>query len=358
MQRSRQPTELVRELYQSGPAYVYAKSPDEVARAYGFDRIARLASNENPLGPSPHAIAEAKEALSGINRYPDTTGGSLIKALRSYHGEYEFVTGVGMDGVIETCIRSLVGPGERVVVSTPTFSFYGLSAAAQGAVVKNVPRNEDYSVNTVPLISATKGAKITFLCTPNNPSGTVTPLSDIEKILQNMDGILFLDNAYVEFSDLDYRPLMDTYQNLIIGRTMSKVFGLAGCRVGYGFVPSWFKPVYERAATPFALNTISVAAALGALSDRSHIEKSIKYIRGWRDRIISESPKQILPSGANFLMIDTAPLTGDQAAEICAKNGVLVRSCRSFPGLADHYIRVCVGEEWENMRLLEVLQRL
>jgi len=358
MRRSEPPFKLARDLYREGPAYIFAKNPEEIAGEFGFDRIARLASNENPFGPSPLAVKHAELALSGMHRYPDSTNITLIDALRNYHGDYEFVTGVGMDGVIETCIRALVNPGDKVTISTPTFSFYRLAASAQGASVNFVPRNEDFSVDTRAFIRAAEGSKISFLCTPNNPSGTVTSEEDIKEILDNVDGILFLDNAYVEFSDIDYRPLIRQYENLVIGRTMSKVFGLAGCRVGYAFIPAWFRQIYEKASTPFTLNVISVAAATGALQDREYIERTIRYTKEWRERFIVSSSKTVQQSGANFIMIDTSPLTGDEASEKFAKNGVLVRSCRSFPGLADHYIRVCIGEEWENERFLMALKKL
>ncbi|NLV26093.1 MAG: histidinol-phosphate transaminase [Methanomicrobiales archaeon] len=358
MQQSGQSVKLIRDLYREGTSYVFARNPEELAKEYGFERIARLASNENPFGPSKMAMKGMELAISSIHRYPDTIHSDLVKTLVDYHGDFPFVTGVGMDGVIETCIRALVNPGETVALSTPTFSFYGLAAKAQGADVRNIPRSKDFSVDTRSFIAGAKDAKIAFLCTPNNPSGTVTPPEDIKTILEQLNGVLFLDNAYVEFSDEDYRPLMKRYDNLIIGRTMSKVFGLAGCRVGYAFVPSWFKPVYEKAATPFTLNSISAAAATGALQDHEYIKKTIRYTREWRERVTKESPKPVLPSGANFVMIDTSPMTGDQATEYFAKNGVLVRSCRSFPGIADHYIRVCAGEEWENKRFFEVIRSL
>lgn len=345
-------------MYRQGTSYVFAKKPGDIAKEYGFEKVARLASNENPFGPSKKALEEAASALSSMHQYPDTVHASLITALKDYHGDFDFVTGVGMDGVIETCIRVLINPGDIVAISTPTFSFYGLAAAAQGAEIRNIPRSDDFTVEIQGFIAGTRDAKISFLCSPNNPSGTVTSAGDIETILQKINGMLFLDNAYVEFSDEEYRYLLKKYDNLLIGRTMSKVFGLAGCRVGYAFVPDWFKPVYDKAATPFTLNTISAAAATGALHDQEYITKTIQYTREWREKVMRESPKLVFPSGANFLMIDTAPLTGDQASEFFAKNGVLVRSCKSFPGLSDHYIRVCAGEEWENSRFLEVLRAL
>ena len=167
---------LVRSCYKKKSGYVFAKKAEDIAREYGIDRIARLASNENPEPLSPEALEAAEEALRTVNRYPDERVNVLMNALRAHYGDYHFVTGVGMDGVIETIIRTLVEPGEKVAVSTPTFSFYALAAMGQGAEVITVPREADFSVDAKKLIQAAKEAKITVLCSPNNPTGNATGL--------------------------------------------------------------------------------------------------------------------------------------------------------------------------------------
>ncbi|NMC89029.1 MAG: histidinol-phosphate transaminase [Methanomicrobiales archaeon] len=349
---------LVRACYVGAAGYSYAKSAEDVAQEHGIDQVARLASNENPHPPSPAAIEAASRALRAVNRYPDVRASPLIEALHRHHGDYQFVTGAGMDGVIETVIRTLIEPGETVVVSTPTFSFYGLATATYGARVVKVPRREDFSVDIATFIEASRGAKLAFLCSPNNPTGNSVPPDTVEEILEEMDGVLFLDNAYIEFSDIDYRPLMRRHENLILGRTMSKVFALAGLRVGYAFVPAWLEPFYNRAATPFALNSVSLAAAIGALADHDLVREACNHVRLWRDRFLEEIPFRTFPSDANFVMIDVSPHTGDEAMERLAAGGVLVRSCTSFPGLDNHYIRVSIGENWENERFLEVIRDL
>ena len=345
----------VRACYANAAGYSYAKSADAVAREHGIDRVARLASNENPRPPSPAVIEAATAALREVNRYPDTRASALIEALRRYHGDYRFVAGVGMDGVIETLIRTVVEPGETVAVSTPTFSFYGLATLAHGGRVANVPRREDFSVDTAAFAGACRGAKLAFLCSPNNPTGNSTSPEAVEEILEGMEGLLFLDNAYVDFSDIDYRPLMRRHENLIIGRTMSKIFALAGLRVGYAFVPEWLEPFYHRAATPFALNSVSAAAAIAALSDPGSAREARDRVRLWREKISCDVPFPVFPSDANFMMIDVAPLTGDAVVERLAAGGVLVRSCTTFPDLGDHYIRVSIGEDWENERFIEAI---
>ncbi|MDN7025576.1 histidinol-phosphate transaminase [Methanoculleus sp. FWC-SCC1] len=338
--------------------YSYAKRAEDVAREHGFDRIARLASNENPRPPSPLAIEAAGAALLEGNRYPDERTADLCTALCRYHGDYHFVTGAGMDGVIETVIRTVVEPGGRIVVATPTFSFYGIAGAAHGAAVGNVPRREDFSVNPETFIDACSGARLAFLCSPNNPTGNATPTEAVREILEGIDCLLFLDNAYVDFSAIDYRPLMREYDNLILGRTMSKIFSLAGLRVGYAFVPGWFAPYYQRAATPFALNAVSAAAAAGALRDREHVTATCDHVRRWRERFLTETPFAACPSDANFVMLDVAPHTGDEVVDLLATRGVLVRSCTSFPDLGNHYIRVSIGDDWENIRFLEAITAL
>ena len=148
------------------------------------------------------------------------------------------------------------------------------------------------------------------------------------------------DNAYVDFCDTDYRRLMKDYGNLIIGRTMSKAFGLAGMRVGYAFVPDWYLPYYKRAQTPFALNNISIAAAVGAIGDREFVSRYVNHVKEWRDAFEAGLKKyRMYPAGANFVMIDVAPQKSDDVVVKLAKKGVIVRSCASFPTLVDTFIR-------------------
>jgi histidinol-phosphate aminotransferase len=347
---------LVRDCFRSG-GYVFAEKAGDLSRG-GISRIARLASNENPYPPSPEAVRRGCDALREANRYPDEGMEQLLQGLQQTYGPYHFVTGVGMDGVIETLIRILVNPGDRVAIATPTFSFYGLAARAQSAELLSVQRDEDYSVDPGIFTNAARAAKISFLCSPNNPSGTVTSPEIIEEILAGIEGILFLDNAYVEFSDTDYLPLMNRYENLVIGRTMSKAYALAGARVGYAFVPAWIVPFYRRASTPFTLNSASAQAAVGALKDREFMNRYVTHVRTWRERVARECGFPVAPSGANFLMVDVTPWTGDAMVRELALHGILVRSCASFPGLPDHYIRVSIGDDWENNLFLKEIHAI
>lgn len=346
---------LVRSCYKKQSGYVFARKAEDIAREYGIERIARLASNENPYPLSAAARKAAEIALRNVNRYPDERASILTDALRVHYGDYPFVCGVGMDGVIETVIRTLVDPGESVAISTPTFSFYALAATGQGAEIITVPRAKDFSVDPKKLIRAGRQAKIMIVCTPNNPTGNATPVDVVAELLEEIEGVLFLDNAYVEFSDYDYLPLMKKYENLILGRTFSKIHSLAGLRVGYAFVPGWLVPWYQRASTPFTVNSVSAAAAAAALPDKDHEQRYVAQVNRWRKRFTTVVKYPVLPSDANFVMVDIAPRTSDEMVEELVRHGVIVRSCRSFAGLPDHYIRVSIGEDWENERFVQVI---
>jgi histidinol-phosphate aminotransferase len=349
---------LVRSCYKKKSGYVFAKKAEEIAREYGISTIARLASNENPEIPSPAALAAAEEALRNVNRYPDERVNILMNALRAYYGDYHFVTGVGMDGVIETLLRTLVDPGETVAISTPTFSFYALAAMGQGAEVITIPREADFSVDCGRLTARAKEAKITIVCSPNNPTGNAMPVDAVAEVLEGIEGVLFLDNAYVEFCDCDYLPLMKRHENLVLGRTFSKVYSLAGLRIGYAFTPRWLPPWYQRAGTPFTVNTVSAAAAAAAPPDKDHAERYIAHVKRWRKRFADAVKYPVIPSEANFVMIDVAPHSSGEVVERLARKGVIVRSCRSFAGLPDHYIRVSVGDDWENELFVQVINTL
>jgi histidinol-phosphate aminotransferase len=348
---------LVRDCYKGG-GYVFATDALETAKASGWEDIALLASNENPEPPSLTAIRMAEEALKRANRYPDVQRGAFIEKLRNVHGDFDFVAGVGMDGIIETIIRIIIAPGDRVAISTPTFSFYGIAVRGQGGEVVNIPRRPDFSVDPDEFIGKCRGVKLAFLCSPNNPTGNAVHPNDVRKILEGFDGLLFLDNAYVEFCGIDYRPLMDEYSNLVLGRTMSKAYSLAGLRVGYAFVPAWLVSCYARAETPFALNSISLAAAEGALTDQQHVKEYVAQVERWRRRYMQEVKFGVFPSDANFVLVDVAPYTAAEVVDRLARQGVVVRSCASFPGLGDHYIRVSVGADPECERFIREVNAL
>ncbi|HJJ92031.1 MAG TPA: histidinol-phosphate transaminase, partial [Methanocorpusculum sp.] len=333
-------------------------SASDIAKETGFDKIARLASNENPFEPSPAIRKAAQEALADINRYPDPSSAKIREAIRrNIYDAPVVVSGSGMDGVIETVIRVVVAPGDKVAVAAPTFSVYGLAAKAASAEIVNIQSKEDFTIDVDAFIEGAKDAKLSFLCTPNNPTGTTVPAEDVKRILENISGFLFLDCAYIEFADEDHYQLL-SYDNLIIGRTLSKVYGLAGLRIGYAFVPEWFVGPYMAGGTPFSLNCVSEAAGVAALENPECKDALVSHVRSWRKRFEEEIPFPVLPSGANFVLINTAPIKSDDAVKQLQKMGILVRSCSSFPGLGETYVRVSIGDDWENERFLEGVKKL
>lgn len=348
--------DLIRGMFMK-PGYSYALDPEELAGRLGFDRIARLASNENPWPPSGGVLSAGSEEMVKSNRYPSTWNGKLVAALKEFHGDYTFVTsGYGMDGIIDTIMRMCIEKGDKTVISAPTFSMYRISSMAYGGVpVVAERRPEDFSVDIDAFISACRDAKLAFLCSPNNPTGNCTPVEDIVTILESVDCLLFLDCAYSDFSDIDYRPLMKEFDNLVIGKTMSKAFALAGMRVGYALVPEWCEAPYRNAEIPFNMNPVSEAMAVAALADRRSLDRIRQHVRRWRERYISDIPFRVYPSDSNFVLIDVSPHKGDDMAVTLAEKGVIVRSCTSFTGLGDHYIRVNIGEDWECERFIEAI---
>lgn len=328
--------------------YVAGRGIQEIAAKYGLppDEIVKLGSNENPYGPSPKVF----EAIGSVRpeRYPEPE--RLIDALADYAGTLpeNVLIGAGMDGVMDTLTRLFLDPGDRALVYTPTFSYYEILTVTAGAEPVFLPRGPEFDVpSEVPA-----GMKMIFICSPNNPTGDTIPEEDLRGIVEVADGIVFLDEAYAEFSDQNFLPLVAEYENLVVGRTTSKAFGLAGMRLGYAVAPDWIAEEYRRAAPPFfGVTTPSVAAGIAALEDLEHMRRSVEAIRQERDRLMAAVP-EFRPSGGNFLYLETAEPSGKVAERLLGR-GVIVRDCFSFRGAGDHALRVTVGTPEENDRFLQ-----
>jgi len=328
--------------------YVAGRGIQEIAAKYGIspDAIVKLGSNENPYGPSPRVL----EAMGSVRpeRYPEPE--RLIDSLADYAGSdpENVLIGAGMDGVMDTVTRLFLDPGDRTVIYTPTFSYYEILTVTAGADPVFVRRGENFEVPT----EVPDGVKIVFICSPNNPTGDLISEKDLRAIVETTDGVVFLDEAYAEFSDQNFLSLVGEYENLVVGRTTSKAFGLAGMRLGYAVAPDWIAKEYRRAAPPFfGVTTPSVAAGIAALDDLDYMRRSVKAIREERDRLWGAIP-EFCPSGGNFLYLETAEPSG-RVAEKMLRRGVIIRDCFSFRGAGDHAVRVTVGTPRENDRFLE-----
>ncbi|HJH29627.1 MAG TPA: histidinol-phosphate transaminase [Methanosarcinaceae archaeon] len=339
--------------------YVPGKSIEDIARAYGLDpdSIIKLGSNENPLGPSPKAVDALIEHASKVSIYPSADACELVDALSGYTGfpaSNIAASGPGMDGLIDGLMRLIITHGDEVIIPTPTFSYYEIAARANGAVPVFVKRDEDYAVDVEALLEAVSSrTKVIFLCSPNNPSGNLVSELDVRAIAESTRSLVFVDEAYVEFADSSLAHLVNEYDNIIVGRTFSKAFGLAGLRIGYGIMPQWLKSEYMRVATPFNVSSAAIAAGVAALSDVEHLEKSIELAREGREYLKEHIPFKVHDSQANFVMVNVALLKAKDVCDGLLEKGIIVRDCSSFRNAGESLIRVTVGMRGQNNRVVE-----
>ena len=339
--------------------YVPGKSIEEIASAYGLDpaSIIKLGSNENPLGPSSKAVQALIDAAPCANIYPSADALELREALSKYTGfpiSNIVASGPGMDGLLDGLCRLMIEKGDEVIVPIPTFAYYELPARACGGKPIFVRRNPDFSLDPQKILEAESSrTKIIFLCSPNNPSGNLLPESSLRKILENTGSLVFVDEAYVEFADRNLAGIVMEYDNLAVGRTFSKVFGLAGLRLGYGILPEWLVKEYIKAATPFSVSLPALKAGIAALSDPEHLRKSIEITIEGRKYLKERIPFKVYPSQANFVLVDVAPLKGKAVTENLMRKGIIVRSCDSFREAGDTFIRVTVGTPDQNEKVVK-----
>jgi histidinol-phosphate aminotransferase len=342
--------------------YVPGKSIEEIASAYGLDpaSIIKLGSNENPLGPSPKAVRALIDTAPYANIYPSADAMELREALSKYTGfplSNLVASGPGMDGLLDGICRLMIEKEDEVIVPTPTFAYYELPARACGGKPIFVRRDEDFSFDPEKVLEAESSrTKIIFLCSPNNPSGNLLPEASLRIILENTRALVFVDEAYVEFADRNLAGLVREYDNLVVGRTFSKVFGLAGLRLGYGIMPEWLVNEYIRAATPFSVSLPALKAGIAALSDTEHLRKSIEITREGREYLKEKIPFKVYPSQANFILVDVSPLKAKAVTENLMKRGIIVRACDSFREAGDTLIRVTAGTPEQNRKVVTAFE--
>ena len=344
--------------------YVPGRSIAEISEQYNIpaDAIIKLGSNENPLGPAPAAVRAIIEHANEVSIYPDSDASGLCDALSGYTGYpgANIVASAGMDGVIDTLMRMLM-PGEAII-PVPTFSYYAISARTHHGTPVFVSRDENFGFDPQAIVSqVTDETRAIFLCSPNNPSGNPVPESDLRTILEGCgdcngcDGcgvVVFLDEAYVEFSERSMIHLVRDYDNLVVGRTLSKAFGLAGLRVGYAVMPEQMRDEYLGYATPFSVSSLAAEAGIAALGDDAHLKRSVKLVRDGR-RTLMEIPFKVYPSEANFVLVDVSPHRSGEVCDLLARKGIIVRDCSSFRGAGDALVRVSVGTPEQNERVVE-----
>ncbi len=309
-----------------------------------------LSRNENPYGPSPRVRLAFRDVP--MHGYPDSR--PFLEALSGYTGfppEW-LVAGAGMDEVLTTICRLFLGPGDRALVPVPTYNFYGVAAGLCGAWPEYRPRTAGFAVD--PEVPA--GVKMAFLCSPNNPTGNTLSEENVRAVLEGTDAIVFLDEAYVEFAGKSLAGLVREYQNLVVGRTLSKAFGLAGLRLGYAIAPPWIAEQYRRVAPLFSISGLSLAAGVAALQDLDWMRECVGKIASERERMRGKL-SCALPSQANFLYLQTRQKSKGMSERLLSR-GIVVRDCSSFPGCGERGLRVTVGRRDENDRFLVALEAL
>ncbi|MBL8492136.1 MAG: histidinol-phosphate transaminase [Rhodocyclaceae bacterium] len=356
---------------QSAPDYVRAISPyipgkpiTELARQMGIpvERIVKLASNENPLGMSPKARSAVEAAIAGIERYPDQF--ELAKALADRLGlpMEQIVLGNGSNDVLDIAARVFLAPGRSAVFSRHAFAVYPLATMTAGAECLVAPARH-YGHDLAAMRSLIRSdTRVVWIANPNNPTGTFLPYADVKAFIASVpaDVAVVLDEAYNEYlpsgDRVDTLPWVKEFPNLVITRTFSKVYGLAGLRVGYGVASPEVADLMNRIRQPFNVNNLALAAAVAALDDHVFLAESFDLNRRGMEQIVAGLKRlglEHIPSHGNFVTFGVAD--GAAVNQKLLQQGVIVRPIGGY-GLPNH-LRVTIGLPDENERFLAALEK-
>lgn len=359
------PPLLNRELHDL-PSYQPGRPIEEVARELGLPAadIIKVASNENPLGPSPSALAAMQHVLAHLNLYPDGNAFYLKQKLAAKLGltPAHLILGNGSNEIIEFVGHAYMAPGAEVVVSQYCFAVYPLVAKLFGAQLVSVPaKNLGHDLPAM-LRAITPQTRVVFVANPNNPTGTVVSKAELLQFVAQVPAhvLLVVDEAYLEFlddaADLIALVRAGTAPNLLLMRTFSKIFGLAGLRLGYGIAHPELIAAFEKVRQPFNINSIAQAGALAALDDAAHLQRTRENNARGLKFFAHELPRlnlEFVPSAANFLLVKVG--AGQQVFEAMQRQGVIVRPMGGYQ--LGEWIRITVGTPAENERCLLALER-
>jgi histidinol-phosphate aminotransferase len=353
---------LIPEWIQRLAVYPPGMPLEELEREYGVSGSIKLASNENPFGPSPRAVEAIAQALGSLHRYPDGSGFYLRHALAKRFGVSAdgIILGNGSNDIIELAARAFLRPGDEAVMAEQAFVIYHMVVQATGALPRIIPlRQFTHDLEAIAR-AITHATRLVFLANPNNPTGTIYKRDEWEDFLDAVpaDVLVVADDAYADYvEDPDY-PDSLAYQRrdrlLLTLRTFSKIYGLAGLRVGYGVGPLEVVEVLNRIRQPFNVNSLAQVAALAALGDEAHVERTrrnniegLAFLRAACERL----GRPYVPSWANFLLIEVGE--GARVYEALLRRGVIARPMDVY-GLP-HHLRVTVGTPEENHRFVDCL---
>lgn len=342
--------------------YVPGKPIEELQRELGLSRIVKLASNENPLGPSPKALAVLADAAKTLNRYPDGGAFRLRTALadRWKVSLDQVILGNGSDEIIGMLARAFLSPGDEAVMADNTFVIYRMEVTAAHGVPVVVPLADGRHDLAAMAKAITPRTRLLFVCNPNNPTGTMVSAADVDALMAKVPAhvIVVFDEAYCEYARDPHFPDSLGYVrrecNAIVLRTFSKIYGLAGLRIGYGVTTAEIAGYLNRVRPPFNANSLAQRAALAALGDEEHVAKSRTMnqteMTGVRAGLVALGLRP-LPSEANFLYFD-AGRDGRALFEALLREGVIVRHIKGTN------LRVTIGLPEENRQFLQALKQV
>lgn len=348
--------------------YQAGKPIDEVVREKGLTRISKLASNENPLGPSPFAIKEMTGGLWDLHRYPDMHAYQLKKSLCELYNlkPGNIILGNGSEGIMAYIARAFLQPGDEVLTCNNTFIGFYILARSVGASLCTVPLTDDYRFDVKKLAeSITDKTKAIYIANPNNPTGTYITKSEFDYLMKYVPDhvIVLLDEAYFEFANHqeDYPDSMDyRYDNVITLRTFSKAYGLSGIRVGYGFAHEELISNLSKVKLPFEPNLIGQLGANGALFDKPHLERTLRNnIKRYNETINFLIEKKFNPikSITNFITFKTGSTeASDWMFDKLLDQGVIIRALKANE--MPDYVRVSIGTKEEMQHFFEAMENI
>ena len=352
----------------SVPRVIPVPVRDDLRRLEGYhspqvDVRIRLNTNESPAEP-PAAWRDAFAAeLSRVawNRYPDRSATALREAIAAIHGvspDQVFVAN-GSNEVLQTLLLAYAGPGRTVATFEPTYQMHGQIARVTGATVVETSRRDDFTLDLDASIDAIESARpmVTFLCSPNNPTGLVEPEANVRAVLHAVPGLLVVDEAYAQFAPWSAMSLVDDSRPLVVTRTFSKTWSMAAARLGYLVGPTWLVAELDKVVLPYHLDAAKQIGGRLAIRFTDEMEERVATIVAERNRIAAcfdLLPIDHVPSGANFILFRPRERAGRDVWQALLERGVLVRDCSSWPRL-DDCLRVTVGTAEENTVFLDAL---
>lgn len=364
--------QLIQERFKSIGGYAPGK-PIKQAEAESGIKMIKLASNENPFGPSPLAIAAMQKAAAEVNLYPDNEYPDLRRRVAELHKmrPEEVILGAGSTNLLEIISKTLLAPGLNAVCSERSFIVYPIVVRATGAEYRTVPMKDDTFDLDAIAAAIDSNTRVVFITNPNNPTGTIVDAPALDRLLARIHDhvTVVLDEAYYDFAEdfarrrnVEYSHSLDYVRagkNVVVLRTMSKAQGLAGLRVGYGFAPADFAGYLTRARTVFTISAISEIAALAALDDREHYRRTIENnVLGaeWLTEQLRSMGYKPVTTWANFIYCEVGEDAGALTKRIQAE-GVIVRPLNG-PWGARTAIRVTVGTPEQNRKFIEALKKV